>query len=90
MPAMIGAALGFGGTLLLVRRVGPAQVFESGAPLQAAGSSPRRCSSGSRLIGVLGASPAATVPPGGAASWAARVPWELALIVAAVLVATLG
>ncbi|MDT4931169.1 MAG: putative transport system permease protein [Pseudonocardiales bacterium] len=87
VPAVVGAALGFVGTLLLVRAVGPATVLESGAPLRALGLVAGTLAIGLLLIGTLGGLSGRERTAGRQASWLLAVPWELVLIGAAIVIA---
>ncbi|MGI8678909.1 MAG: ABC transporter permease [Jatrophihabitans sp.] len=90
VPAAIGAAVGFAGTLWLVRAVGPSRVLESDAPWRAAAVVTGSLALGLVLIAAIGGLAARDRTTGRTVSWAARVPWELALITAAVIIATAG
>lgn len=87
LPAAVGAGVGFAGTLLLVRGVGPASVFESGAPLRALALVGATLAVGLLLIGAIGGLAGRERTVGRAVSWPARVPWEIVLIGAAVVIA---
>lgn len=85
--AVVGAAAGWLATAALVRGVGPARVFEDGALLGALGVVVAVLVPGLALIGVIGGRAARERTTGRRASPLRHVPWELALIAAAVVMA---
>lgn len=87
LPAALGAAAGSVGTLYLVRAVGPATVFESGAPLRALAMVAGTLALGLLLIGLIGGLSGRERTAGRTMSWPARVPWEIVLIAAAAIIA---
>ncbi|MEO9138178.1 MAG: FtsX-like permease family protein [Jatrophihabitans sp.] len=87
LPAAVGAGLGFAGTQYLVRAVGPASVFEPGAPLRAFGLVVGTLLLGLLVIAVIGGLAGRERTTGRRASWVSVVPWELLLVGTAVLIA---
>lgn len=90
LPAIVGAGLGYGGALLLVRAVGPASVFERGAPLRTFATAGAAVAIGLLLIGVIGGLSGRERTTGRRVSWLLHVPWELVLIGSAAFIAVTG
>jgi putative ABC transport system permease protein len=88
LPAVLGAALGLGLAAWLVRTFGPAPELDGWAPRLAALTSVAALAAGIALLAaVAGVRASNTVERRGSGrrSWAAKVPWELAVLAAAAL-----
>ncbi|GAB2460399.1 FtsX-like permease family protein [Jatrophihabitans fulvus] len=86
-PAVVGGLAGWAVSAYLVRAVGPADVFEPGAVFGALGLVGAVLAAGLLLIAAVGAVAGRERTSGRSASWAARIPWELLLVAAAVVIA---
>lgn len=84
-PAVLGALVGYALTAYLVRAVGPASVFDTGAPATAAIVVAAALVAGLAVIAVIGAAAGRDRTTGRRRSWPMRIPWELALVAAAVV-----
>ncbi|MFL6130173.1 MAG: FtsX-like permease family protein [Mycobacteriales bacterium] len=86
LPALVGTVLGWLVARWLVRTLGPSPLLDSSAPVQAAATAAVALVAGMALLALVAGlrSRAATERPVGARrSWLAVVPWELALLGAA-------
>ncbi|GAB3356781.1 hypothetical protein [Modestobacter lapidis] len=86
VPALAGAALGWAASRLLIAGLGPADDLDPGATRAAVAAG-----IAAFVVGLAGAAGVAGLraqgtaerPPGAAPRWPSRVPWEVALLVAA-------
>jgi putative ABC transport system permease protein len=86
LPALVGAALGWAVSRLLIAGLGPADDIDPSAVSAAVGAGAAAFVVGlgaAALVAGLRARSTAERPLGAAARWPARVPWELALLAAA-------
>jgi putative ABC transport system permease protein len=83
VPAAVGAALGWAGAYLLVRRTGPAELLAEEAVRGSIRDAAVACAAAVVLLGVavgMAVQTAGRPPRGRLASAASRIPWELAAL----------
>jgi putative ABC transport system permease protein len=87
VPAIIGATVGFLSTSAMVRAVGPARALEADAPWQAGRLVVVTLVLGMLVIGIIGALAGRDRTTGRKVSWVRVVPWEVALLALAIVLA---